>query len=290
MSKKQKRQQQQAAQRQSQQVSPAPVVKQDDSLNLAKTKVAHLISEIVGVAETNKEFLEAAMFVRRFNQAALNYHAAMNFEAAVASDGTKAPRKADVYWQGNVIASWEPGDHRNGFQAEAPEAEQTNVLQPGSASLNEQNGVEPEQVEHDTGITSSDAGIAAGVQPEHAITDMTGADPATSTTNPAPVEVEVKNKEVAPAEATSPVQQDPAPQGGDQPQPPADPDAPTVEKGDLTPAEEDQRQSPDPRQEEPKEQNGDAVAQEQQSEQSEKTAEELAAEEEAKKDAEGQQQ
>lgn len=107
---------------QAQPVAPAPVVKQDDKLGLAKTKVAHLISEIVGVAETHKEFLEAANFCRRFNQAALNYHAAMNFEAAVASDGTKAPRKVDVYWQGNVIASWEPGDHRNGYQVQAPAA------------------------------------------------------------------------------------------------------------------------------------------------------------------------
>lgn len=125
MSKKQQRrqQQQQAAQRQ-QQVAPAPVVKQDDKLSLAKSKVATLISEVVGVAETNKEFLETAIFVRRFNLAALNYHASMNFEAAVASDGSKAPRKADIYWQGNVIASWEPGDHRNGFQAPAPAAEE----------------------------------------------------------------------------------------------------------------------------------------------------------------------
>lgn len=147
MSKKHQRrlQQQQATQRQ-QQVAPAPVVKQDDKLSLAKTKVAHLISEIVGVAETHKEFLEAANFCRRFNQAALNYHAAMNFEAAVASDGTKAPRMVDIYWQGNVIASWEPGSHRNGYQVSAP------VEQP-----------EPEAEEEEEIITPPPASV---VQPE----------------------------------------------------------------------------------------------------------------------------
>ena len=193
MSKKQQRRERQQAEQaavRQQQVSPAPVVKQDDSLNLAKSKVATMIKEIVGVAETHKEFLEAAVFARRFNLASMNYYPSMNFEAAVASDGVKAPRKVDVYWQGNVIASWEPGSHRNGFE------------EPKSAGEEFAEAFYPTEQE------------PAAAQPEPVVT------PEPVAPAPAPEPVTQPEPVIPPADAPKPEQEEP--KGDGEQQPPAE--------------------------------------------------------------------
>lgn len=271
MSKKQQRRERQAAQtadaqRKAQATEPTKATTQEPSADLIGKKVDILINEVVGAAEAKREHLETATFARRFNVLARNHHPRLNLLAVVVSDGSKAPRKANVLHESDVVTTWEPGDHRNGAGADLQEPVVDNVLQEGYSSLAEQRGEDPVNPEHDNGLTISEAGDA--VRPLDGQADS------------AVVEV------VAPVE----------PQVGAAPNDMKLADDKTVLDG-AEPAVATQPESPNPELQEPVKTADNGLAQTGQQPPAEqadpaptKSAEEQAAEEEAKKDQAEQQQ
>lgn len=272
MSKKKQRQAQQAqqtadAQRKAQATEPTKATNTPEpSADLIGKKVGILVNEVVGAAEAKREHLETATFVQRFNVLARNHHPRLNLLAVVVSDGSKAPRKANVLHESNVVTTWEPGDHRNGAGADLQEPVVDNVLQEGYSSLAEQRGEDPVKPEHDNGLTISEAGGAA--QPVEGQADS------------AVVEI------VAPIE----------PQVGAAPNDMKLADEKTVLDG-AVPAVDTQAETPNPEQQEPVKtadnglaQTGEQPPAEQPAPAPTKSAEEQAAEDEAKRASEQQQQ
>jgi len=167
MSKKKQRQAQQAqqtadAQRKAQATEPnRSTDTAEPSLEGVKRKVGVIIGEVISAAEVKREHLEAAVFVRRFNQLAQNTHPRLNLLAAVVSDGSKEPRAAQVFHESQVVGRWEPGSHPTGANPDEVEQVEDNVLQPGYSSLAEQRGEDVAKPEHDNGLTISEAGSVA---------------------------------------------------------------------------------------------------------------------------------
>ena len=101
MSRNKKRKQVQVTERKSEQ----HVLKGDISTSAISEKVGHLITEVEGVAEANKEHLLAEVFARRFNQLAMNTYPQHNLLASVVAHD---PREVKVLYKSEVVGSWKP--------------------------------------------------------------------------------------------------------------------------------------------------------------------------------------